>query len=69
MNKNAEGYSDPTADEAFRNISREERIQMEKRLAIIHGMTDVIKKTADLMGFKVVGDIRIRDKATGKVYK
>lgn len=69
MNKNAEGYSDPTAEEACRNISREERLQTAERLAAINGIIDVLNKTANLMGFEVVGRIELKDKKTGKVYK
>lgn len=69
MNKNAEGYNDPTAEEACRNISREERIQTAERLAAINGMIVVLKKTAAFMGFEVVGRVKFKDKATGKMYK
>lgn len=69
MNKNAEGYSDPTAEEACRNISREEHLQTVRRLAAINGIIDILNKTANLMGFEVVGRIMLKDKKTGKVYK
>lgn len=69
MNKNAEGYSDPTAEEACRNISREERLRTAERLAAINEMIDILKKTAELVGFEVVGRIELKDKKTGKVYK
>lgn len=69
MNKNAEGYSDPTAEEVCRNISREERLQTAERLAALNGMITILKETAKLGGFEVVGRITLKDKKTGKVYK
>lgn len=69
MNKNAEGYSDPTAEEACRNISREERLRTAERLAALNGMIAILKETAKLVGFEVVGRITLKDKKTGRMYK
>lgn len=63
--RNSEGYSDPTAGEALSNIAQEER----KRLAAISALIPIMKQTAELVGFEVVGRIVLMDKETGKKYK
>ena len=62
MYKNSEGYADPTPGEALRNIQREEKA--ERITDLIH----VIKKTAELAGFEIVGRITLKDRATGKKF-
>nr|UWG90047.1 MAG: hypothetical protein [Bacteriophage sp.] len=70
MYKNAEGYSDPTPGEAMSNIRREQRQQeTAERLAVISKLIPVLKQTAELAGFEVVGRITLRDKETGKEYR
>lgn len=70
MYKNAEGYSDPTPGGAMSNIRREQRQQeAAERLAVISKLIPVLKQTAELAGFEVVGRITLRDKETGKEYR
>lgn len=69
MGKNSEGYPDPTAGAAWSNIRREERQQEAERLSTISALIPVMKQTAELTGFEVVGRITLKDKATGKEYK
>ena len=70
MYKNAEGYSDPTPGEAMSNIRREQRKQeTAERLAVISRLIPVMKQTAELAGFEVVGRITLKDKETGKEYR
>ena len=70
MYKNAEGYSDPTPGEAMSNIRREQRQQeTAERLAVISRLIPVMKQTAELAGFEVVGGITLKDKETGKEYR
>lgn len=70
MYKNAEGYSDPTPGEAMSNIRREQRQQeTAERLAVISKLIPILKQTAELAGFEVVGRITLRDKETGKEYR
>lgn len=69
MGKNSEGYPDPTAGAAWSNIRREERQQEAERLTSISALIPVMKQTAELVGFKVVGRITLKDKTTGKEYK
>lgn len=70
MYKNAEGYSDPTPGEAMSNIRKEQRQQeAAERLALISRLIPVMKQTAELAGFEVVGRITLKDKETGKEYR
>lgn len=69
MEKNGEGYPDPTAGTAWNNMRREERRQETERLNMIGNLIPVMKQTAELAGFEVVGRIVIKDKATGKEYR
>nr|DAP59236.1 MAG TPA: hypothetical protein [Caudoviricetes sp.] len=70
MYKNAEGYSDPTPGEAMNNIRKEQRQQeVAERLAVISRLIPVMKQTAELAGFEVVGRITLKDKDTGKEYR
>lgn len=69
MDKNSEGYSDPTAGQAWGNIRRAEKQQEAERLTAISALIPVMKQTAELVGFEVVGRIILKDKATGKEYR
>lgn len=69
MERNSEGYKDPTANAAIEKIVKEEHIQEVERMAVISGIITVIKKAAELVGFEVVGRIVLKDKRTGKVYR
>ena len=70
MYKNAEGYSDPTPGEAMSNIRKEQRQQeAAERIALISRLIPVMKQTAELAGFEVVGRITLKDKETGKEYR
>lgn len=69
MHKNSEGYPDPTAGVAWSNIRREERQQEAERMAVISNLIPVMKQTAELVGFEVVGRIALKDKATGREYR
>lgn len=70
MYKNAEGYSDPTPGEAMSNIRKEQRQQeAAERLAVISRLIPVMKQTAELAGFEVVGRITLKDKETGKEFR
>lgn len=69
MNKNGEGYSDPTPGAAWSNMRREERQREAERLATISNLIPIMKQTAELAGFEVIGRITLRDKETGKEYR
>lgn len=67
--KNAEGYPDPTAGSAWRNIRKEENRREAERIAVISNLIPIMKQTAELAGFEVVGRIVLKDKRTGKEYR
>lgn len=69
MNKNGEGYVDPTPGAAFGNIRREEHKRESDRLSVISNLIPIMKNTAELAGFEVVGRIVLKDKHTGKEYR
>ena len=73
MFKNSEGYADPTAGAACRNIAREERekARAEEREHVerISALVPVLKAVAAMMGFEIVGRIVLRDRETGKEYR
>lgn len=69
MNKNGEGYVDPTPGAAFGNIRREEHKREADRLSVISNLIPIMKNTAELAGFEVVGRIVLKDKHTGKEYR
>lgn len=59
--KNSEGYSDPTAYTAMKNIQREEARFNKLRRAILN--------ICEVAGFEVRGPLILIDKRTGKVWK
>lgn len=61
MRRNSEGYSDPTAYEAMKNIDRDD--------ARFHKLLDTIFYLCDLAGFEVDGRIVFVDKKTGRVWR
>ena len=69
VSRNEEGYPDPTFGEAWGNVRREEKQRESERLAKISDLIPVMKQTAELAGFEVVGRIALRDKGTGKEYR
>ena len=56
--RNEEGYPDPTFGGAWGNIRREEKQRESERLAKISDLIPVMKQTAELAGFEVVGRIK-----------
>lgn len=61
LRKNAEGYSDPTAYEAMKN--------MEKEDERFHKLLYTIFYLCDLAGFEVEGRIVFVDKKTGRIWR
>lgn len=62
LGKNAEGYSDPTACQAIRNIEREDEMRFNKLLKTIFNI-------CELSGFYVEERIVLKDLKTGKVWR
>lgn len=69
MFKNSEGYHDPTAGAAYSAICRKERRQAAERLDAAGNLIGHIRGIASLAGFRIVGRIVLKDKATGKEYR
>lgn len=67
--RNAEGYYDPTAGEAYSNITADERKRDAERLAAISSLMPILRMVTELAGFEIVGRITFADKETGKKYK
>ena len=59
--RNSEGYSDPTAYAAMRNITRDEDRFRKLRKVILN--------ICDVAGFEIRGPIVLVDKKTGKVWR
>ena len=69
MDRNSEGYKDPTAGAACENIRKEERKKESERTAAISALIPIMKQVAALAGFDITERIVLRDRETGKTYK
>lgn len=69
MDRNSEGYADPTAGGAWNSIREKERRKEAARMAVISNLIPILKQTAELAGFEIVGRVTLKDKATGKEYR
>lgn len=65
MNKNSEGYADPTACNAVTKVMREE----QERLRRVTAVVGILKSAADLAGFDLVNRVALRDRKTGREYR
>ena len=63
--KNAEGYSDPTAYEAIKNVERGADADDER----FHKLLDTIFSICELSNFHIEERIFIKDKKTGKIWR
>ena len=61
LKRNGSGYTDPTAFEAIKNVTEE-----EKKLA---KTIKTIKSIAELAGYEVEERIVLKDKETGKIWR
>jgi len=59
--KNSEGYSDPTAYEALRNIDKEDER--------FHKLLYTIFYLCELAGFEIEGRVVLVDEQTGRVWR
>lgn len=69
MGRNSEHYSDPTPGTAWENMRREEKRLDAARLVMVSALVPILRQTAELAGFEIIGRIPLRDKATGKEYR
>lgn len=65
LNKNSEGYSDPTPCAAVTKVMREEN-ERQRRVSVVVG---ILKNAADLAGFDLVNRVVLRDRKTGREYR
>lgn len=65
MGRNSEHYSDPTPGTAWENMRREEKRLDAARLVVVSALVPILRQTAELAGFEIIGRIPLRDKATG----
>lgn len=65
LNKNAEGYNDPTAHGAITKVMREENEQQRRLNALIGSLKTFI----DLAGYDLLNRIEVRDRKTGREYR
>lgn len=61
LRKNAEGYSDPTAYEAIKNIDKEDK----RFRKLLHTIFNI----CELSGFRIEGRIVFVDKKTGRIWR
>lgn len=64
---NAEGYADPTAEEAVGHVTKEKK-RRETPESVMQ-VINMMKAIASVAGFEVVGRIHLKDKVTGKEWK
>lgn len=69
MGRNSEHYSNPTPGTAWENMRREEKRLDAARLVVVSALVPILRQTAELAGFEIIGRIPLRDKMTGKEYR
>lgn len=62
---NIEGYPDPTAYHAEKNIEKMNREEIKR----VSDLIDILKYIIDKAGFILIGRIKLKDKKSGKEYK
>lgn len=61
---NASGYPDPTAYNAIKQVTRDERVE-SKAAFLIHVLKFIVRES----GFELIHRIELRDRATGRIFK
>lgn len=59
----------PHTRTAWENMRREEKRLDAARLVVVSALVPILRQTAELAGFEIIGRIPLRDKATGKEYR
>ncbi len=65
LQRNSEGYKDPTAYQAMSNIIREENERQRRVSALV----SAIKVIVNLAGYDLINRIELRDRKTGQEYR
>ena len=63
--KNAEGYNDPTAYNAIKNVEQEQ----DKDDVRFHQLLNMLFSLCELADFHIEGRVVLKDKRTGKVWR
>ena len=63
--QNHEGYCDPTAHAALKNVRHDEK-QLEDR---VNSLISVLKTIIDAFGFDLLARIEVRDRKTGRKFR
>lgn len=64
--ENAEGYADPTAYNAIKNITKEDHEALDAK---VNTLIKVLKFIITESGFELGGRIELRDKKTGRWFR
>ena len=59
----------PVQFPGWENMRREEKRLDAARLVMVSALVPILRQTAELAGFEIIGRIPLRDKATGKEYR
>lgn len=51
------------------DMRREEKRLDAARLVVVSALVPILRQTAELAGFEIIGRIPLRDKTTGKEYR
>lgn len=65
LGKNQDGYKDPTAFQAIKQVIKEEETE-EKQLATL---VFILKYIINMAGFEPISRIELRSKKSGRVYR
>ena len=65
IKRNKEGYNDPTAYKAIRNIQKEETDQQRRAAELLN----VLKYIIDRSDFELIARIQLREKRTKKEFR
>lgn len=63
--RNAEGYSDPTAYGALQPMQAEKNEEEER----LKRMVKTVKAVVEFAGFDLIERIQVRDRKSGRIYK
>lgn len=63
---NGEGYPDPTAHQAIKNVKKIDRLEKEREVG---RLLEHIRYVTELAGFELGSRIVFKDKKTGRIYK
>lgn len=70
MIKNADGYNDPTVDQAFSKVLKKPVSEQDiKAMTRIKHLMKIVRFIANEYGFDIEERVVLRDKQSGKIYR